>query len=578
MKKYPTVQVLVIAALCLAVAFSGCGSGAGSSTTDNTTTPSPSVHVTADITTPTTWTHNNTYVVDNSIATSATLTIEPGTIVKFEAGAMLTAGTNGTIIADGGSASTPIIFTSIKDDTYGGDTNGDGNATAARGDWNYIRVTASGSVFNHCRFSYAGAIATGGALAITNDSTATVTNCVFAHNQGGTLTDTRAAALNATFAGAGTVITGNAFYDNDMPLAVNGRYNLDNSNVFHYVVSAGTPTITNKYNGIFFSGNYSDLTGDITWSNTDAPYVILRELIVAAGSQLTLGDKVIVKFDTGKSIDADGTLMADAETGIVFTSIKDDSVGGDTNGDGAATTPLPGDWLRVQLSASGSKLNKCRFSYGGSASSWGTVTVSNDSTATITNCTFAHNKGGTPDDNRGAALNLVEAVAGSIITGNTFYDNDMPLVINAPVDIDNSNVFHMVSNGTATVTNKYNGIFVDGNPRRVTGNVTWSNTEVPYVIYNYPLWIGTQYVGASLTLGDNVVLKFWKTYLAVYDYSTLSQGTGNCFTSLNDDSLRGDTWGDGATTPAQGDWTGIALYSPTYGYATWGNILYATIP
>lgn len=57
------------------------------------------------------------------------------------------------------------------------------------------------------------------------------------------------------------------------------------------------------------------------------------------------------------------------------------------------------------------------------------------------------------------------------------------------------------------MTNKYNGIFMDGVFRHITGNVTWSNTEVPYVLYMNSLLVSTLSTGASLTLGDNVVLK-----------------------------------------------------------------------
>lgn len=84
------------------------------------------VYVSANITSNTTWTKNKVYVLTTRVAVTngATLTIEPGTVIKGEAGT----GANATalIIARGaklnaeGTASEPIIFTSIADEIQPG--------------------------------------------------------------------------------------------------------------------------------------------------------------------------------------------------------------------------------------------------------------------------------------------------------------------------------------------------------------------------------------------------------------------------------------------------------------------------
>ncbi|OGU13188.1 MAG: hypothetical protein A2076_07915 [Geobacteraceae bacterium GWC2_53_11] len=358
MKTFINVPVLAAVTLCLASLLSGCSSGSSSSTNDKTL-PTPK-SVFANITSNTTWSSSNVYIIENTISTSSTLTIEPGTVIKFKQGTSLYTMPGGAIVADATSAATPIIFTSIKDDAYGGDTNGDAAATvSAKGDWGYIRITTNGSVFNNCRIMYGGSAKPyTGALAVGDpnvDPVVTITNTTFAHNQGGTLSDIRAAALNLGGAAAGSIVTGNTFYDNDIPMVINGLVTIDNSNLFHASVNGST--VTNTQNGIFMDGVNHAVTGNVTWSNTDVAYVINNNTVLgigdssptgaAAGASLTLADNVILKFYGGRiDLYQYGTL--NQGTGNFFTSLNDNALSGVSNGD-PASTPVKGDWPGINL-------------------------------------------------------------------------------------------------------------------------------------------------------------------------------------------------------------------------------------
>jgi len=84
-----------------------------------------------------------------TVASGVTLTVLPGTVVKFDPreadGGEDRFGTGllvrGRMVADG-SGSSPVIFTSVFDDSAGGDSDGGGRA-AARGDWGEIRFDPS---------------------------------------------------------------------------------------------------------------------------------------------------------------------------------------------------------------------------------------------------------------------------------------------------------------------------------------------------------------------------------------------------------------------------------------------------
>ena len=85
---------------------------------------------------------------------------------------------------------------------------------------------------------------------------------------------------------------------------------------------------------------------------------------IPAGVVLRLRPGAIVKFGLGGSLTVDGGLevIGAEDDPVWFTSINDDSVGGDTNGDGPSEG-APGDWDRIVYSA-GADPQESRFQNG----------------------------------------------------------------------------------------------------------------------------------------------------------------------------------------------------------------------
>ena len=302
------------------------------------------VIIEGDITEPTTWYGNKIYLIEAwDLYVTSTLTIQPGTIIKFHPtkGPDLTLGGSGTIVAQG-TSSDPIIFTSYKDDTYGGDTNGDGTSTQpARKDWGAVNTNGlNGSVFEYCRFYYGGSSTWSYTLAIEAGSSATVRNCLFANNDGGY---PGTGVLDASGASSGTVIQNNTFYSNIRPLSISTHFNLDNSNIFH---NPSNSAQINQFNGIFV---YSDhISVARTWAETEVPFVIDdNDWWINNNGTLVLSNNVILKFTPGSEMVLQGGVASISNyngSGVYFTSIKDDAHGGDTNGDGNITSPGNSDW------------------------------------------------------------------------------------------------------------------------------------------------------------------------------------------------------------------------------------------
>lgn len=518
----------------------------------------------------TTWINSNIYLIDGEIYIQAVLTIEPGTLIKFmDSARFIVLGNSGGMILAEGTVLLPIILTSWHDDAHGGDTNDNGNATEpARGDWNNISIAGDNnqSSFDYCEIYYGGSYQNRNVMLLDSDTDVSVTNCTIAHNQG------EEGALNANAAGSGTVIQNNIFYDNTWPLNINCSYDIDDSNIFH---DPNSRSDVNDHNGIQVT--HMVVEGNLTWSETEVPFVFDGgELTIALGKSLTLSPGVIIKLqNSGWWVH--GTLIAEGTMSqpIWFTSYKDDTVGGDTNNDGSLTSAGPGDWNYIKILETNniSSFDYCKFYYGGGHySADHTLDLDTGSTASVTNCTFVHNKGASR-----CVLNAWLADAGTNIAFNQFYNNEKPLSINGALNLDSSNIFHNPE--SPTQNNLYNGIFVDnqGTSCNIIGNISWTETEVPFCALAQGININT---GNSLTIAENVIIKFDGGSLDYMGDNLVNwDANGVYFTSYKDDLHGGDTNGDGIiTTPDDGDWQGVYNWgaNPNY-WEAWENILYDDI-
>ena len=306
----------------------------------------------------TTWDSCHIYHCANFLGVNAALTIEAGTIVKFDALKGILVASPGTLTVNG-NAGHPVIFTSTKDDSYGGDINGDGNATSPqKGDWQWISFgTSSGNTLNYCKILYAGSGSTDyeQALNMGDGENNAIRNSVIAHTAGGI--NQLFAALNMSWCPLSCVAQNNTFFDNGHPVIIGISSDFDNSNVFH---NPANPSQTNVCNGIFVDIAHSVQALQMTWSATEVAFVFgglsgsQNSWAMHTGKILILGDNVVIKFGThtptpGFSLlipDGDFQLQNHGGSGVAFTAYTDDSRKGDTNGDGPSSGTA-GYWERI---------------------------------------------------------------------------------------------------------------------------------------------------------------------------------------------------------------------------------------
>lgn len=542
-----------------------------------------------------------------TVEPGAKLTVEAGVIVKADSWWNTITVVAGTMHVNG-TAQMPVYFTSYQDDTIGGDTNGNGAGDSPAPDqWAGVRLLTdeppalnpSSGEFTHTHFRYGGGW-TASMLDI-DGSMATLMNCSFMYSaeEGSRVTATEVQPANVSFIGC-------EFSENN-GLGFHIRHEHEegiSEPVIQNCVFRGNGAyagriwgnvfpITNRSNELQLAqevingvaiGHAITRSGSLEPFGNDFPYILNGDLGVPYGVTLTITAGAIIKaddwwhhFHIRGDLDVEG-LPGDP---VTFTSLLDDSIAGDTNGDFDETEPAPAQWGGIYLlrdtgapSAGSVTATHMRMYYGGG---WTDGHIDSDGGAIdCANCVFAHSgEHGVhfrQQEDRTAPLSFVncEFLSNDSEGLHIHHENGAirPLLHGCHFSGNKGFAARFIGDifpqfdGHATVAqgdaSGRCGLAIEGTIES-SGRLEYPGDPAPYILSNGYL----VEPGAAVSVDPGVIVKAddWWHYFRARGASFTAVGTASMpiiFTSYQDDWAAGDTNGDGTeSSGSPNQWGGL---------------------
>jgi len=267
---------------------------------------------------------------------------------------------------------------------------------------------------------------------------------------------------------------------------------------------------------------------DTILTASSSPYYFTDDVIVASGASLSIDPGVVVKMDEAVTLDILGTLKVNGTElePVYFTSWRDDEVGGDTNEDGATTTPAVEDWRAINfVEGSVGTFEHAVLRYAGYHDRWTPVmgAIHNDGGKIEIRNSLIEDNGRHCISQLSGDLELYDSIVSDCDYGVVVLDGDSKLERNLIARSTSYNVFSygtgdfvLIDNqldgsryavginleysrninhsGNSAYGNEYNGILLHG---PVVSEIELMKDDIPYIIFH---------IGSSWGLLDTIVL------------------------------------------------------------------------